>query len=333
MSNSAKQPLRVFLCHTNADKTTVRALYKKLIDDGIDAWLDEEKLLAGKKWQVEIPKALRNSDVVIVCISKKSINKEGYVQREIKTALDAAEEKLDSTIFIIPARLENCAVPDRLSIYQYVDLFSRGGYEKLLAALSARAEQSKAVLPNHRSSNLLQRVYTKPASLNPKSSNLQIMRFSIVLLGIVIFALSLWGTLKLIQPTTNIFPGKTYIPSQAFIEALTPVTPPTPTPTLTETQIALQPPAGSVTSKLEIRNSTHLPIHMQLVLHTNPEKGYLLTVPAGESNTFQITANIYSAQVEVCGVRQTWGRFDLKKNISISFPPCVDMTPLISPTP
>jgi len=113
----------------------------------------------------------------------------------------------------------------------------------------------------------------------------------------------------------------------------TPTVTKTNTPTLTETQIALQPPAGSATSKLKIRNSTHLPIHIQLVLHTNPEKGYLLTVPAGESNTFQITANIYSAQVESCGVSITLERFDLKNNINFHFPPCVDMTPLISPTP
>jgi hypothetical protein len=227
MSNSAKQPLRVFLCHAKADKTTVRALYKQLIADGIDAWLDEEKLLPGQNWQVEIPKAVRNSDVVIVCISKESINKEGYVQREIKTALDVAEEKLDSTIFIIPARLENCDVPDRLSIYQWVDLFSRGGYEKLLAALSTRAEQSKAVLPNHRSSNLLHRVYTKPPSRNAKTSNLQIMRFSIVLLVIFIFALSLWGARKLIQ-------------------SLTPVTPPTPTPTPIPFQVINSDNAGKL---------------------------------------------------------------------------------------
>ncbi len=118
-----KRPLKVFLCHASADKPAVRDLYKRLTADGVDAWLDAENLFAGQNWQVEIPKAIRESDVVIVCLSEKSINKEGYVQKEIKFALDVADEKPEGTIFIVPARLEECIVPDRLSMYHWVDLF------------------------------------------------------------------------------------------------------------------------------------------------------------------------------------------------------------------
>lgn len=134
-----KRILRVFLCHASGDKAAVYKLYERLTQDGIDAWLDQEKLLPGQNWQIEIPKAVRNSDVVIVCLSGNSVNKEGYVQKEIKFALDFADEKPDGTIFIIPARLESCNVPDRLSQYHWVDLFADSGYEKLLKALQIRA--------------------------------------------------------------------------------------------------------------------------------------------------------------------------------------------------
>jgi hypothetical protein len=66
----------------------VRDLYKHLRADGVDAWLDAENLIAGQNWQVEIPKAIRESDVVIVCLSEKSINKERYVQKEINSPLN-----------------------------------------------------------------------------------------------------------------------------------------------------------------------------------------------------------------------------------------------------
>ena len=36
------------------DKPTVRELYKRLVAEGIDAWLDEKKLLAGQDWELEI---------------------------------------------------------------------------------------------------------------------------------------------------------------------------------------------------------------------------------------------------------------------------------------
>jgi len=46
-----KRPLKVFLCHAHADtlralrRNPVRGLYTRLIKDGVDAWLDKEKLL------------------------------------------------------------------------------------------------------------------------------------------------------------------------------------------------------------------------------------------------------------------------------------------------
>ena len=92
-------------------------------------------MIPGQDWKFEIQKAVRNSDVVIVCLSAQSINKEGFVQKEIKIALDTADEKPEGTIFIIPARLGNCQVPERLSQFQWVDLFSDNGYEWLMKAL------------------------------------------------------------------------------------------------------------------------------------------------------------------------------------------------------
>lgn len=138
MSKDSARLLRVFLCHASIDKPKVLSLYYKLVNDGVDAWLDKEKLIPGQNWQIEIPKAVRNSDVVIVCLSSNSINKDGFVQKEIKIALDAADEKPEGTIFIIPARLENCEVPERISQYHWVDLFSPDGYERLFKALQER---------------------------------------------------------------------------------------------------------------------------------------------------------------------------------------------------
>ena len=44
-----KRPLKVFLCHAHADRDPVRALPEgaRLTNDGVDAWLDREKLPMG----------------------------------------------------------------------------------------------------------------------------------------------------------------------------------------------------------------------------------------------------------------------------------------------
>jgi formylglycine-generating enzyme required for sulfatase activity len=133
------RPLRVFLCHSSGDKPAVRDLYQKLKTDGFAPWLDEEELLPGQHWQEEIPAAVRACDVVIICLSQRSVSKEGFLQREIREALYVAEEKPEGTIFIIPVKLEEVEVPKRLSQWQWANLFRDGGYQRLVRALNLRA--------------------------------------------------------------------------------------------------------------------------------------------------------------------------------------------------
>lgn len=129
-----RKPPRLFLCHSSADKAAIRKLYKQLRDDGARPWFDEEDLLPGQDWDWAIRRAVRNADCVVVCLSEASVTRAGYVHREIKEALDVADEQPEGAIFVIPARLEECEVPERLRHLHWVDLFSEGGYQRLLRA-------------------------------------------------------------------------------------------------------------------------------------------------------------------------------------------------------
>lgn len=129
------KPLKVFLCHAKEDKLSVRNIYNRLMVNGIQPWFDEENILPGQDWTLEIKKAVRTSDVVVVFLSQKSVDKTGYVQKEIKIALDAADERPEGKIFIIPARIEECIVPDRLSNIQWVDLYLENGLDRLMRSL------------------------------------------------------------------------------------------------------------------------------------------------------------------------------------------------------
>jgi hypothetical protein len=57
--------------------------------EGFEPWLDEEDLLPGQIWADEIPRALKASEFILVFFSRNSVAKRGYVQREMKMALDA----------------------------------------------------------------------------------------------------------------------------------------------------------------------------------------------------------------------------------------------------
>jgi DNA-binding PadR family transcriptional regulator len=129
------KPIQVFICHGKEDKEVARKLHEKLGTLGVQTWIDEENLLPGQDWELEIIKAVRESDIVLVCLSTKSVRKTGFIQKEIKLALDAADQKPEGKIFLIPARIDDCDIPSRLKSRQWVDLFDERGFERLVLAL------------------------------------------------------------------------------------------------------------------------------------------------------------------------------------------------------
>ena len=130
-----KKNLKVFLCHAHSDKVAVHKLYHRIVKDGMNAWLDVEKLQPGQDWEYEIRKAILKSDIVIICLSRAFNKQHGYRHEELKIALKRAPLLSEGEIFIIPARLENCDLPNSLRHLHRVDLFEADGYKKLMRAL------------------------------------------------------------------------------------------------------------------------------------------------------------------------------------------------------
>jgi hypothetical protein len=52
--------------------------------------------------------------------------------------LDVADEQPEDTIFLIPLRLENCPIPERLSRWHSVNFYDEQGYERLIDALRTK---------------------------------------------------------------------------------------------------------------------------------------------------------------------------------------------------
>jgi len=114
----------VFLAYVAEDLALARRLCEALRAEGFSPWLDKDKLLPGQNWPRAIERAIENSDAFGACVSTRSIVKRGQFQSELRYALDCARQRpLDHT-FVIPVRLEECAVPRGISKHvHYVDLF------------------------------------------------------------------------------------------------------------------------------------------------------------------------------------------------------------------
>lgn len=65
----------VFLAHNSEDKPLVREIAKELKRRNLKPWLDEEQIRAGQIFQVEIQKAIQNSNTAVIFIGKKGLGR------------------------------------------------------------------------------------------------------------------------------------------------------------------------------------------------------------------------------------------------------------------
>jgi TIR domain/SIR2-like domain len=132
------QNQNIFISYAREDEQAAQRLYSELKQRGVEPWLDKESLLPGQIWRDEISKAIRNSRYFIAILSSNSVERRGYVQKELKEALDILDKLSQSKIFVIPVRLDECNVSHRkVNVLHIVDLFPnwRQGFEKVLKAM------------------------------------------------------------------------------------------------------------------------------------------------------------------------------------------------------
>jgi hypothetical protein len=141
----------IFLAHASEDKKTVRAVYKKLKAAGLEPWLDEENLMPGVRWDDEIKEAIKKARFFIACISKNSVGKNGYIQKELRLALSELEYKSPGFIYFIPALIEDVELPNvnvgtiNLRDYQAARIFDSEQFDRLITHLQDQANVASKI--------------------------------------------------------------------------------------------------------------------------------------------------------------------------------------------
>lgn len=145
---------RVFLCHAKEDEARVIDLHKHLSASGLSAWFDKEnlKLKIGASWRDEIVKAIEESDFFALCLSRRSVSKRGFVQNEIRLAVEEWRHRPIGSVYLLPIRLEPCEIPRieldatrTLADLQWIDIYEADDQAKsqLVAGIWAQWTQRR----------------------------------------------------------------------------------------------------------------------------------------------------------------------------------------------
>ncbi|MCP4104499.1 MAG: SUMF1/EgtB/PvdO family nonheme iron enzyme [Desulfobacteraceae bacterium] len=140
---------KVFISCANEDIDIAARLYGDLEKAGVIPWMDKN-ILAGQNRKLEIRKAIQESAYFLMLLSKNSVTKTGYFQKELKIALEMFDERPDSEIFLIPALLDECKPEDeRIQDIQHVDLGAdyEGGLNDILRVLCLGRETAEPGKP------------------------------------------------------------------------------------------------------------------------------------------------------------------------------------------
>jgi uncharacterized protein (TIGR02145 family) len=122
---------RIFVCCAPADKVRAEETCKRLDSAGLDL----EIIGLSNRGEGEVENAIASARFVLVFFSNRSAPDEEALNRRLDMALQSARQIPRGRVFIIPVRLDQCDVPERVDHLQLIDLFKEGEFQKVVEVI------------------------------------------------------------------------------------------------------------------------------------------------------------------------------------------------------
>ena len=103
---------KVFINCADTDSPIGRNLFRDLSRSGHHPWMPAESLIPGQNRRHAIDNAIRTCNLFITLSSQRSLRERGYFRVELRKALDLLEEMPRDSVFIVPARVDDCEPDD-----------------------------------------------------------------------------------------------------------------------------------------------------------------------------------------------------------------------------
>ncbi len=139
---------KIFISYARKDWPQALEIYEFLLENNCEPWIDKKKLLPGQNWRKEISKAIRDADFFVACLSPHSIDRTGYVQKELKEGMEMYDLVPEGKITLLPIRLQECEVPERFEDIQWIDWYVEEDKERLLEAIRVTLESKATIIPD-----------------------------------------------------------------------------------------------------------------------------------------------------------------------------------------
>ncbi len=126
-----------FISHSSKDKRFVRQLAADLVENGVQVWLDEQRIRVGDSIPEKIAQGIAESDFFLLVISRNSVESE-WVRKELSGAMVREIERRRVTV--MPVKVDDAQVPASIADKKYADFSGSyaAGLSELLVAIKSQ---------------------------------------------------------------------------------------------------------------------------------------------------------------------------------------------------
>lgn len=125
-----------FVSYAREDEKFVAEVSQRLRDHGAVTWFDRRDLLPGDDWEMRIEKGIENSDFFLSFISRESIDRIGFKNRELMLALKQQSLRPRGRVFLIPILIDDCVPPHDLRNLNWLKISEANWFESLLRTIA-----------------------------------------------------------------------------------------------------------------------------------------------------------------------------------------------------
>jgi hypothetical protein len=141
----------IFIAHASADRTSAEQLYDRLEAGGHRVFLDARTLKPGDFWDLEIPRALATSRIVVVMLAS-GYESAHYLRAEIAQTINRAREK--GSPRVVPVYIDGPLAagvdpPYGLGVVQAIDARAAGGFGAVATQLATLLRPNSPGMPSH----------------------------------------------------------------------------------------------------------------------------------------------------------------------------------------
>lgn len=136
-SRANRETVSIFISHAEADRRLAEDLDKLLSAEGFDVFRNSKDLSSNDVAGVSVTELIRKSTFFLAGLSRNTVNPEGQIKSNVRKELRILWNGIDNNAFLIPVRLEECPVPEKLSGFEPVDLFLKDGFQTLMGQIHA----------------------------------------------------------------------------------------------------------------------------------------------------------------------------------------------------